>query len=210
MIELDGTPNKKKLGANAFLGVSLATAHAAAAAEGLPLFRYLGGRRRGHASGADDEHPQRRRALRCADRFPGIHDHAERRAEFSAKRSRYGAEVFHALKKRAEEARPLHRGRRRRRLRAESRSRSRTRSNASRKRSRRPATSSANRSSSRSIRPPPSSTTRSRTPTFSKNPTARSGPRRSWSITTPSSARNIRSSRSKTAARKTIGTAGRN
>jgi enolase len=43
LIELDGTPNKKNLGANALLGVSLAVAHAAAAAESLPLFRYLGG-----------------------------------------------------------------------------------------------------------------------------------------------------------------------
>ena len=43
MIELDGTPNKKKLGANAILGVSLASAHAAAAANEQPLFRYLGG-----------------------------------------------------------------------------------------------------------------------------------------------------------------------
>ena len=43
MIELDGTPNKKKLGANAILGVSLATAHAAADWCGLPLYRYLGG-----------------------------------------------------------------------------------------------------------------------------------------------------------------------
>ncbi len=43
MIELDGTPNKKKLGANAILGVSLATAHAAARYCELPLFRYLGG-----------------------------------------------------------------------------------------------------------------------------------------------------------------------
>jgi enolase 1/2/3 len=43
LIELDGTPNKKNLGANALLGVSLAIAHAAAAAENLPLFRYLGG-----------------------------------------------------------------------------------------------------------------------------------------------------------------------
>src|SRR5438552_5269255 len=43
LIELDGTPNKSKLGANALLGVSLAVAHAAAAAENLPLFRYLGG-----------------------------------------------------------------------------------------------------------------------------------------------------------------------
>ena len=43
MIELDGTENKSKLGANAILGVSLAAAHAAAAHTGLPLFRYLGG-----------------------------------------------------------------------------------------------------------------------------------------------------------------------
>ena len=42
-IDLDGTPNKGKLGANAILGVSLACAHAAAAAYDLPLYRYLGG-----------------------------------------------------------------------------------------------------------------------------------------------------------------------
>jgi enolase len=43
MIELDGTPNKSRLGANAILGVSLAAAHAQAAEEGLALWRYLGG-----------------------------------------------------------------------------------------------------------------------------------------------------------------------
>jgi len=43
MLELDGTPNKKVLGANAILGVSLAVAHAAAEHCGLPLYRYLGG-----------------------------------------------------------------------------------------------------------------------------------------------------------------------
>lgn len=43
LLELDGTPNKSKLGANAVLGVSLAVAKAAAAALALPLFRYLGG-----------------------------------------------------------------------------------------------------------------------------------------------------------------------
>jgi len=43
MIELDGTPHKKKFGANAILGVSLATARAAATSCDLPLFRYLGG-----------------------------------------------------------------------------------------------------------------------------------------------------------------------
>ncbi len=43
MIDLDGTPNKARLGANAILGVSLAVARAAADSAGLPLFRYLGG-----------------------------------------------------------------------------------------------------------------------------------------------------------------------
>ena len=43
MLELDGTENKSKLGANAILGVSLAAAKAAASAAGLPLYRYLGG-----------------------------------------------------------------------------------------------------------------------------------------------------------------------
>ncbi|HET8727390.1 MAG TPA: phosphopyruvate hydratase, partial [Alphaproteobacteria bacterium] len=43
LIELDGTPNKGRLGANAILGVSLATAKAAAIANDLPLYRYVGG-----------------------------------------------------------------------------------------------------------------------------------------------------------------------
>jgi enolase len=43
MIELDGTPNKSRLGANAILGVSLAVAKAAAESAGLPLYRYVGG-----------------------------------------------------------------------------------------------------------------------------------------------------------------------
>ncbi len=43
MIDLDGTPNKSQLGANAILGVSLAVAHAAANEMGLPLYRYVGG-----------------------------------------------------------------------------------------------------------------------------------------------------------------------
>jgi enolase len=43
MLDLDGTPNKSKLGANAILGVSLAVARAAAESVGLPLYRYLGG-----------------------------------------------------------------------------------------------------------------------------------------------------------------------
>jgi len=43
LIELDGTPNKSNFGANAILGISLATARAAAASLGIPLFRYVGG-----------------------------------------------------------------------------------------------------------------------------------------------------------------------
>src|SRR5918995_4024600 len=43
LIELDGTPNKGKLGANAILAVSMATARAAADDAGMPLYRYLGG-----------------------------------------------------------------------------------------------------------------------------------------------------------------------
>jgi len=43
LIDLDGTPNKSRLGANAILGVSLAAAKAAAEASGLPLYRYVGG-----------------------------------------------------------------------------------------------------------------------------------------------------------------------
>jgi enolase len=43
LLQIDGTPNKAELGANAMLGVSLATAHAAASSSNLPLYRYLGG-----------------------------------------------------------------------------------------------------------------------------------------------------------------------
>jgi len=43
LLEMDGTPNKENLGANAMLGVSLAVAHAAAKALDLPLYQYIGG-----------------------------------------------------------------------------------------------------------------------------------------------------------------------
>jgi len=58
MIDLDGTPNKSRLGANAILGVSLAAARAAAAEENLPLWRYLGG---------DAAHPGLSGDQRCAN-----------------------------------------------------------------------------------------------------------------------------------------------
>ena len=76
MIELDGTQNKARLGANAILGVSLAVAKAAADASGLPLYRYVGGAASRTLAGSDDEHHQRRRACRQPHRLPGIHGHA--------------------------------------------------------------------------------------------------------------------------------------
>jgi enolase len=97
LIELDGTPNKKNLGANALLGVSLAVAHAAAAAENLPLFRYLGG-------------PEARvlpvpmmNILNGGAHSDAPIDFQEfmimpRGAPSFSEALRYGAEVFHALK----------------------------------------------------------------------------------------------------------------
>ena len=64
LLMLDGTENKSRLGANAILGVSLATAKAASQAVGLPLYRYLGGVNARRDAGADDEHRQWRRACR--------------------------------------------------------------------------------------------------------------------------------------------------
>jgi enolase len=97
LIELDGTPNKKNLGANALLGVSLAVAHAAAAAENVPLFRYLGGNKArvlpvpmmnilngGAHSDAPIDFQEFMIVPRGAPRF--------------SEALRYGAEVFHALK----------------------------------------------------------------------------------------------------------------
>ncbi len=98
MIELDGTENKGRLGANALLAVSMAAAHAAAAAKGMPLYRYLGG---------EDA---------CQMPVPmmniingGAHaDNSVDLQEFMimpvgapslTEAVRYGAEVFHALKK---------------------------------------------------------------------------------------------------------------
>ncbi|HEX41514.1 MAG TPA: phosphopyruvate hydratase, partial [Phycisphaerales bacterium] len=98
MIELDGTPNKAKLGANAILGVSMAVARAAAETAGLPLYAYLGG-------------PG---ALRLPVPMMNILNggkHADNSVDFQefmvmpiglrtfAEALRCGAEVFHALKK---------------------------------------------------------------------------------------------------------------
>src|SRR5881409_2032970 len=97
LIELDGTPNKKNLGANALLGVSLAIAHAAAAAENLPLFRYHGG---------DEARVLPVPMMNILN--GGAHSDAPidfqefmivpRGAPSFSEALRYGAEVFHALK----------------------------------------------------------------------------------------------------------------
>jgi len=98
MIDLDGTPTKATLGANAILGVSMAVAKAAALAEGLPLYTYLGGK--------------------AATRLPvpmmnilNGGKHADNSVDFQefmvmpigaptfAEALRYGAETFHALRK---------------------------------------------------------------------------------------------------------------
>ena len=98
LIELDGTPNKSRLGANAILGVSLAAAHAAAAEEGLPLYRYLGG---------ESAHVLPVPMMNVLNGGA----HADNKVDFQefmvvpvgaptfAECLRMGAEVFHALKK---------------------------------------------------------------------------------------------------------------
>ncbi|HVA28395.1 MAG TPA: phosphopyruvate hydratase [Candidatus Baltobacteraceae bacterium] len=98
LIELDGTPNKKSLGANALLGVSLAVARAGASSLSLPLFRYLGG-----PSAATLPVPMMN--------VINGGKHAEGALQFQecmivpvgapslAEAIRYGAEVFHALGK---------------------------------------------------------------------------------------------------------------
>src|SRR5436305_3442378 len=98
LMELDGSANKKNLGANALLGVSLACAHAAAAAANVPLFRYLGGPNArvlpvpmmnilngGAHSDAPIDFQEFMIVPKGAPNFPEA--------------LRYGAEVFHALKK---------------------------------------------------------------------------------------------------------------
>ena len=97
IIDLDGTPNKKRLGANALLGVSLANAHAAAAASKLPLFRYLGG------NSAKVLPIPMMNILNGGAHSDAPIDFQEfmimpKGAPSFAEAIRYGAEVFHALK----------------------------------------------------------------------------------------------------------------
>lgn len=97
LIELDGSSNKKNLGANAMLGVSLAVAHGAAAAEKLPLFRYLGGK------AARVLPVPMMNILNAGAHSDAPIDFQEfmimpKGAPTFAEGLRYGAEVFHALK----------------------------------------------------------------------------------------------------------------
>src|SRR3954468_11166491 len=98
LISLDGTANKKNLGANALLGVSLATAHAAAKASNVSLFRYLGGN-----SAVTLPVPMMNVVNGGAHSDAPI-DFQEfmimpKGAPSFSEALRYGAEVFHALKK---------------------------------------------------------------------------------------------------------------
>ncbi len=98
MIELDGTPNKGKLGANAILGVSMAVARAAAGSMGLPLFAYLGG-----AGAARIPVPQMNvlNGGKHADNSVDLQEFmiAPLGAPNFAEALRYGAETFHTLAK---------------------------------------------------------------------------------------------------------------
>jgi enolase len=98
MIDLDGTPTKSKLGANAILGVSMAAARAAAITAGLPLYSYLGG------PGAVRIPVPQMNILNGGKHADNSVDLQEFMvmpvgAPTFAEALRYGAEVFHALKK---------------------------------------------------------------------------------------------------------------
>jgi enolase len=97
LIEMDGTPNKSNLGANALLGVSLAVAHAAAASENIPLFEYLGGTQ------AKVLPVPMMNILNAGAHSDAPIDFQEfmivpRGAPAFAEALRYGAEIFHVLK----------------------------------------------------------------------------------------------------------------
>jgi enolase len=98
LVDLDGTPNKSRLGANAILGVSLAAAHAAAAEDGTPLWRYLGG------EGAHVLPVPMMNVLNGGAHADNSVDFQEFMivpvgASSFSEGLRFGAEVFHALKK---------------------------------------------------------------------------------------------------------------
>ena len=116
MIDLDRTPDKSRLGANAIVGVSMAVARAAADSSGLPLFRYLGGPNAHVLPVPHDEHPERRRARRQQRGHPGVHDHPDRRGHVQ-RGAALGRRGLPRAEVRDQAARAVHRRRRRGRLR---------------------------------------------------------------------------------------------
>ena len=98
MIEADGTDNKSRLGANALLAVSMANAHAAAQSQGQPLYRYLGGE---NATGMPVPMMNVINGGEHADNNVDIQEFMLMPvgAPSISEAIRYGAEIFHALKK---------------------------------------------------------------------------------------------------------------
>ena len=119
MIDLDGTPNKSRLGANAILGVSLACAKAAAESFDMPLYRYVGG------TSARTLPVPMMNIINGGVHADNPIDFQEfmilpvGAATFSPKRLRMRLEIFQTLKKATARRRPQHQCRRRRRLCAE-------------------------------------------------------------------------------------------
>ena len=158
MIELDGTPNKARLGANAILAVSLATAKAAATDLGLPLYRYVGGV---FARTLPVPMMNIINGGKHADNPIDIQEFMIMpvAAGTMADAVRIGAEMLRRAEEGAARRRPQHQRRRRGRLRPEHRLAPTRRWASSPRPARPPATGSARTSSSRSTAPRPSSST---------------------------------------------------
>ncbi len=113
MIELDGTDNKARLGANAILGCSLACAHAAARAHFLPLFRYVGGVSARVLARSDDEHRERRCPCQQRRGRARVHGHAVGLRFVQRRAAGRGGDLPHPQGNRRQEG-AEHGGRRRR------------------------------------------------------------------------------------------------
>ena len=205
MIELDGTKNKAKLGANAILGVSMACAKAAAARRGASSLPVPRRREREGAPRPHDEHPERREARRQQRGHPGVHGRPGGRPELpgSAPDGRRGVP-------RAEDDPQRdgaqHRRRRRGRLRPEPQiQRGSARGD---REGHREGGLQARRGHLHLPRPRRERASSRRGSTTSRPRRARSRARRRWSPSTRTSSRSTRSSRSRTGSPRTIGRGG--